>query len=103
MTDTVERRRVEVIVDAPLVNVVIAAANEAGIYHYTLLPTLGGEGERGRWQDDQVTRAQTKVVFLAVASEQVAHVFVERLSPMLDSHGFVLFTSSVSVVRGQKF
>ena len=103
MTDTTERRRIEVIVDAPLLKAVLAAAKTAGLVNYTLLPTLGGSGAGGRWTDDQVSGAQSKVLFVAVASEGTAQKFVDVITPMLDSHGLVLFLSSVSVVRSQKF
>lgn len=103
MTETFERRRLEVLVDAPLVSAVVAAARESGILNYTLLPTLGGSGEHGTWHDDQITGAQAKVMFLAVAAEPLSRAFIERLSPMLDSFGLVLFSSSVNVVRGDKF
>jgi len=103
MTETFERRRLEVLVDAPLVNAVIAAARDSGIFNYTLLPTLGGSGVGGRWIDDQITGAQAKVIFLAIAAEPRSQAFIDRLSPMLDSHGLVLFSSSVSVVRREKF
>ena len=46
MTDTIHRRRIEVLADEPLVPAIVRLAAEAGITHYTLLPTLGGAGDR---------------------------------------------------------
>lgn len=103
MTHTVPRRRIEVLVDAPLVRRVVAAAASAGVTGYTLLPTLGGSGERGSWSDDQISGAEAKVVFLTVASEPKAQALIEALTPLLESHGLILLTSVVDVVRGGKF
>ena len=58
MANTVQRRKIEILVDAPLVRRIAAAAEVAGVTGYTLLPTLGGAGQGGRWLDDQVTGAE---------------------------------------------
>ncbi len=103
MASDVQRRKVEVLVDAPLVRRVVALAEAAGVSGYTLLPTLGGAGRGGRWSDDQVTGAQAKVVFVTVTTDEKAAVLAEALAPLLDSHGLLLMVSAVGVVRGAKF
>lgn len=99
----VERRKIEILVDQPLLRRVTEAAAAAGVSGYTLLPTLGGAGQGGSWSDDQVTGAQAKVMFVTLASEEKAHALIAALTPLLDSHGLVLATSIVEVVRGGKF
>lgn len=103
MTETFKRSRIEVLVDKPLVRTVAAASKEAGIKAYTLLPTLGGEGVHGVWEDDQLTGAQAKQVFLAVTTREKADRFVDILQPYLESHGLILLISTVEVVRANKF
>lgn len=103
MTETVQRRRIEVLVDGPLARLVVEAAKTAGISSYTILPTLEGQGSHGHWSDDQLTGALAKVMFLSVTSEDKAKQFVENIEPLLDSHGLVLMLSSVDVIRGGKF
>jgi len=102
MIHTTPRRRIEVLVDAPLVRRVVAAATAAGVTGYTILPTLGGAGERGAWTDE-ISGAETKVIFLTVASEEKAAMLIDALTPLLESHGLILLTSVVDVVRGGKF
>ncbi len=103
MTQMAARRRIEVLVDAPLVRRVAAAAASVGVTRYTLLPTLGGAGERGAWSDDQVSGADAKVIFLTVTSEEKASALIDALTPLLESYGLILMTSVVDVVRGGKF
>lgn len=103
MTQMAARRRIEVLVDAPLVRRVAAAAASVGVTRYTLLPTLGGAGERGAWSDDQVSGADAKVIFLTVTSEEKAAALIDALTPLLESYGLILMTSVVDVVRGGKF
>ncbi|MDO9487260.1 MAG: hypothetical protein Q7J32_02720 [Sphingomonadaceae bacterium] len=103
MTDTVYRRKLEILVDAPLVRRITAAAEAAGVSGYTLLPTLGGAGHGGRWSDDQVTGADAKVMFVTVTDEARAAALTDALAPLLESHGLLLVSSVVEVVRAAKF
>ena len=50
-----------------------------------------------------MTGAQAKVVFVTVTTDEKAAALAEALTPLLDSHGLVLMTSAVGVVRGGKF
>lgn len=99
----VQRRRIEVLVDRPLAPLIVEAASQAGIKGYSLLPVLGGAGQGGSWSDDEISGAQAKLIFLTVASQEKTDRLVERLSPLLDSHGLILFVGTVDVVRGTRF
>lgn len=103
MTDTVSRRKIEVLVDTPLVPRIERLAAGAGVTGYTLLPALGGAGHGGRWTDDQVTGAETKVLFMAVMSAEKATALIDALAPILESHRLLLISSAVEVVRPGKF
>jgi len=102
-TDTVQRRRIEILVDAPLVRRITAAAEAAGVTGYTLLPTLGGAGHGGRWSDDQLTGAEAKVLFVTITNDAKAAALTDAVAPLLESHGLILVSGVVDVVRGSKF
>lgn len=103
MTETVSRRKIEVLVDGPLVPRIIAAAAGAGVTAYTLLPALGGAGRSGKWSDDQVTGVESKLLFMTVTSAAKAEALIDALAPILESHGLLLISSEVAVVRAGKF
>ncbi len=103
MTETVERVRVEILVDQPLLRRVEQVAADAGISGYTLLPLLGGRGASGPWRDDQLSGAQAKVLFLTITSRTRADRLTDALADLLDSHGLLLAISRVEVIRGAKF
>lgn len=103
MTATIHRRRVEVLADEPLIAAIVRIAAEAGIVHYTLLPTSGGAGAHGRWRDDQLSGATAKVMLLAITSAEHAEAFIDRMAPLLESHHLLLLSSDVEVVRGTRF
>jgi len=99
----IQRRRIEVLVDRPLVPPIVDAANAAGIAGYSLLPAMGGAGLGGTWSDVEISGAQAKLIFLTVASQDKTDRLVEVLSPLLDSYGLVLFIGTVEVVRGARY
>jgi hypothetical protein len=101
--NVVQRRRIEVLVDRPLAPLLAELARGSGITSYSLLPVLGGAGHNGAWTDEEISGAQAKLIFLTVASEEKTNHLVDQLTPLLDSHGLVLFISSVDVIRGQRF
>ena len=103
MVKTFTRKRVEILVDTPLAQRLIQAAAEAGIAGYTLIPVQSGAGRGGTWHGDHVTGAQTKTIFLTIASEENAARLVDSLAPLLDSYGMLLTMSDVAVVRPEKF
>jgi len=103
MTDTIIRRRIEVLADEPLIPAIERIAGTAGIEHYTLMPTLGGMGHSGRWRDDQISGATAKVMFMAITTEEGADRLAELLTPLLAPHHMMLLVSNVEVVRGPRF
>lgn len=104
MAKTFSRKRIEVLVDMPLLSRIEKIAEEAGVKHFTVLPTRGGGGLEGRWFDDRVTGgAGTKVIFSAVTSQESADSMVEVLEPLLDEYGIVVYRFDVEVIRSGKF
>lgn len=103
MTAMTRMRRVEVLADEPLIPALERLAATAGIHNYTLLPTLGGMGQHGRWRDDQVSGATAKIMLLAITSPAKAEHLVDLISPLLEPHRLLLMLGDVDVVRGPQF
>lgn len=103
MNVMVERTKIEILVDAPLAPTAIDVLKRVGVTGYTLFPASGGAGHGGRWSEDQVTRADSKIMILTIASAEKAETVVAALEPLLDSHGIIIMRSIVHVVRGDKF
>jgi PII-like signaling protein len=101
--ETVTRKRIEVLADAPLVPRIVAALERAGIVGHTVLPALSGSGKTGRWSEDRLTGAATKQWVIAIASAEHAQALVDAVAPLLDSHRLLLTVADVQVVRGDRF
>ena len=103
MIHTFTRKRIEILVDTPHATLVIRAAADAGIEGYSLIPVQSGAGRGGAWREDRVSGAQTKVIFITIASEEKAERLIETLAPMLDTHGMLLTMADVQVIRPERF
>lgn len=103
MTPTVEHLKVEIIFDAPLVETVTDIVMQAGAGGYTIIPALSGSGRSGRWSEDLVSAADTRMLLLTIATDDVATEIVNALEPLLDSYGMIVITSRVGVVRVGRF
>lgn len=99
---TVNRKRLEILADAPLVPRVVAALKQSGIANHTVLPVVSGAGRSGDWSEERVT-GSTKQWVLAITSEEKSAAFVDTIGPLLDSHHLLLTIADVAVVRGERF
>lgn len=99
---TVFRKRIEILADAPLLPRLIAALAANGIGGHTILPALSGAGRTGAWREDRLT-GTSKMMLVAIASDADAAALVDAIGPLLDSHRLLLTVSTVEVVRGDRF
>lgn len=103
MVETVTRKRIEILVDTPLVPRLIQHARDVDISGWSLIHVNAGGGREGAWQHDAVTGAAAKTIILMIASEAKADALVEAIAPLLDSYRLLLTVGDVQVVRGERF
>lgn len=99
----VEKARVEILLDEPLISRVVQILNKHQIYGYTIFPSSSGQGASGAWQDDQITGAQHKVLLLAVVDPAKAESLAADIEPLLEAYGMIFMLSGVKVLRDSKF
>ena len=99
---TVARKRIEILADAPLLPRLLAAFEACDIGGHTIFPVSGGSGRTGRWSEDRLT-GTSKLMLMAIASDEHAAALVDQLAPLLDSHRLLLTLSTVEVIRGDRF
>lgn len=104
MVTTFSRKKIEVLVDTPLLRRIQQLAADAGVSGYTLQRTVGGEGGQGRWRTEEVTGgAGSKLLFATIVDEEEAECFLTALEPLLTEYGLLVTVSSVEVIRGERF
>lgn len=100
---TVKRRRIEVIADAPLMPRIAAACRAAGISGWSVMPLLGGHGRSGDWTEDRLTGAASKQMLIAICGDEASGRLIDKLGPVLDSHRLLLSVGDVEIVRPEHF
>ena len=103
MIQTVSRKRIEILVDPPLVPRVVAQLKAVDISGWSVIHVDSGGGRAGAWQQDDVTGASAKTIVLAIASAAKTSGLIEAIAPLLDSYGMLLTIGDVQVVRGERF
>ncbi len=103
MTTLHRRKRVEIVVEsARLDEVLDLVVHEAGASGYTVLPTLGGSGNRGRRAND-LTGVGGNVLVVVLARAEVAETLVGLLAEQWGHAIGVLSVCDVEVLRPEKF
>lgn len=103
MVETVARKRIEILVDTPLVPRLLKHAREIDISGWSLIHVDAGGSRDGTWQHDDVTGAAAKTIILMIASSEKAQALTSSLAPFLDSYRLLLTIGDVEVVRGDRF
>lgn len=103
MTRLMQRSRVEILVDLPLVGRTLSLLEDCEISGYTVLPTLSGSGAGGHWTEDRVTEAEGKVMIMVLTTLEKSDRLIEVLTPLLEVYGLVVVRSPAEVIRGDKF
>jgi len=102
MIQTFTRKRIDILVDAPLCDWLVEQAAAAGIVHHSILPVESGLGRAGPWRDDGFG-AVGKRMFLALSNEEKVQALLERLAPDIERFGLVIAVYDVEVIRGERF
>lgn len=103
MVATVQRKRIEILVDNPLVPKIVNYVKKVDISGWSVIKIASGGGRDGRWQQDEVSGAAAKSIVLLIANEEKANQLTDVLAPLLDSHSLLLTIANVEVVRGERF
>lgn len=99
------KKRVEVIVEAPVLSRVIRFLDARGVKGYTILPAIAGRGASGRvWsREGQVGEAGRMVAIVAIMDESRLEPLFDDLFKLVSRQIGILTVSDCAVVRGEAF
>lgn len=101
---TFKKKRMEIIVEAPIVPLTTALLERKGVRAYTVLPTLRGLGQEGRWSGEgQVGAAGQMMLILAVTTEERMQTLLDDLHAQLQRHFGYVTISDCEVMRSDRF
>jgi nitrogen regulatory protein PII len=101
---TYPKKRIEIIVEAPALSLVLRSLDEAGVSGYTVLPALEGRGRSGHWtRDDSFNNASHMVSVVCIIDDSLADKAVTSVFAVVSTQIGILSVSDVSVMRKEHF
>lgn len=97
-------KRVEIIIEAPMISRLTKALDKGGVSGYTLLPVLGGSGRSGPWtRDGQVSKAGGMVQLLCIVKQENVDEILEIAFGIVEKHLGIVSVSDCDIVRPERF
>jgi PII-like signaling protein len=101
---TFSKKRIDIMVEAPLMQRVIALLDAEGVSGYSVLPVLAGRGQDGPWHRDGIVgRAGAMVLVFCILDEQRVDAVMGPLFALISRQIGIVTVSDVSVIRPDHF
>ena len=98
------KKRIDIMIEAPLMKSVIDVLDQQDVSGYTVLPVLAGRGKDGAWHRDGVVgRAGALVMIFCILDESRVEEVLEPLYALISRQIGIVTVSDVSVVRPEHF
>ncbi|MFK8033153.1 MAG: DUF190 domain-containing protein [Hyphomicrobiales bacterium] len=101
---TFSKKRMEIIVEEPILRRLTDALVEANVTGYTILPALGGRGSEGPWhRENALSAAGHMVVLVCILDETLVEKVLEAAYRIVSRQIGIVTISDVEVVRPELF
>lgn len=98
------KKRIEIMVEEPLITRVLSLLDEQDVSGYTVLPALAGRGKEGSWhRDGLVGRAGALVQIFCIVDESRVDAILEPLFKLVSRQIGIVSISDVAVIRPEHF
>lgn len=97
------RKRLDIIVEAPLQRRLVELLEAEGARGYTVLPCLAGKGHEGVWQQGEISDAFARRLFVVIAPEPLARRVMAAARELLRDYSAIITLSDVEVIRADHF
>ena len=99
-----QKKRLEIIVEAPVLNRLTDLLDRLEVGGYTIVPALGGKGRGGSWsREGQATDAGRMIVIIVIIDAKRLDEIVEPIFALVQRQVGIMAISDVLVVRGEHF
>jgi len=101
---TYPKKRIDIMVEAPLMQRVLKLLDDQGVSGYTVLPVLAGRGKDGAWHRDGVVgRAGALVMIFCILDETRVDEVLDPLFKLVSRQIGIVTLSDVQVIRPEQF
>jgi PII-like signaling protein len=101
---THRKKRIEIIIEAPLLRRIVARFDSLRVSGYSVLPVLAGNGHEGRWEaSGLVGDAGKMMAVICILDPGDLPVLLNGIYPIVQRQIGILTISDVEVVRSDHF
>ena len=101
---TYPKKRIEIIIEAPLSRRMTEQLDRAGVTGYSIIPLIGGKGLSGSWSSEgQIGRASGMVAIVCITDAALADAVLEQIIQIVLRQMGVVSMSDVAVIRPEHF
>ncbi len=101
---TYAKKRIEIIVEAPVQDRLIGLLDRLEVTGYTVLPALGGRGRGGEWsREGMVGEAGRMIVIVCILSAERVDEVLQPVFALVSRQAGIVSVSDVEVVRPEHF
>ena len=97
------RRKLEIIIEAPMVGQVERILADEGVRGWSVFAGVEGRGVTGEWRADGFSGAEEMRLVIALAGDDAAERVLTRLAAFLDEYPGIVCDSEVRVLRAERF
>ena len=97
------KKRIEIIIEAPLRTRLADLLNRTGVEGYTVLPAIAGRGVETDWhREGQVTTAGQMIMVVCIVDPGEAEAILEAVYELLSRRQGIVSLSDVEVIRADE-
>ena len=101
---TYAKKRIEIIIEAPLSRRMTEQLDRAGVTGYSIIPMIGGKGLSGSWSSEgQIGRASGMVAIICITDATLADAVLEQIFQIVNRQMGVVSIADVAVIRPEHF
>jgi nitrogen regulatory protein PII len=99
-----DAKRVEIIIEAPLVRRLTDALTASGVTGFTILPVEGGSGRSGRWdRSGQVSPGSGMAAVVCLIRPERLETLLDAAFRVVERHIGVVSVTDAKVLRAERF
>ena len=102
--ETFVKKRIDIMVEAPLMNRMIEILERLEVGGYTVVPAIAGRGKSGAWhRDGQVGRAGAVIQIFSIVDESKIDEILTPIFELVAQQIGIVTVSDVRVIRPDNF
>lgn len=101
---TTSKKRLEIVIEAPVVERLAKRLDEVGVKGYTIYPAVSGRGRNGSWsRRGQISESERMYVLFAVLDATELESVLETVYALVSRQIGIVTVSDVEVIRADRF